>query len=223
MAARQWRVAPGIVAAARTTRVQLQACFPRRQQDAIVEEACVIELRRRYLSPSTGVEAAHSFGRRAADAAAQQSRIDLSHLSGQHCRARRFAVHGAVALMSFLPFGALNLDRFAAARALWALGAWLMAMSQVYLWAGPSSWPVARFCLTRAARTSVNSANGRRSVYAVERDRGRALQAIENSHEVHDPRFGLTTSSPLRRTVSTGRERVARLIAERAGVPLVRG
>jgi hypothetical protein len=188
-----------------------------------VEEACVIELQERYLSPSAGVRRPiHLVGEQPTLLRNNRVLIFLSFLGSIAALGVSLGM-AAVALMSFLPFGALNRDRFAAG-ALWALGAWLMAMSQVYLWrqghlmAGCSVLLDKRGAYFRLS----NSANGEEVFMPWS-----GIEAVHYKHIENTQKFTILGSDTTVVTFTSYSfyrpKRVARLIAERAGVPLVRG
>ena len=212
-----------LVSAVCTTRVQHQACFPRRHEDAIVEEVCVDEAQEQFLSPSTGV-------RRPIQWAGEQPTllrnnrvlIFLTFLGG-------FAAFGVslcmvvVAFMSFLPFGELSLDRFAAG-ALWLLGAWLMAMSQVFLWRQGHLMSGCSVLLDkRGAYFKLGSTADGKEVFMP----WSGIEAVHYKRIGNAQKFtilGSDTSAVTFMSHSFYRpRRVARLIADRAGLPLVRG
>ena len=98
-----------------------------------MEEVCVIEFHEQFLSPSTGVRRPIQLvGERPMLLRNNRVLIFLTFL-GSAAALGISVCMAIVALTYFFPFGALNLDR-SAAGVLWALGAWLMAMSLVYLW-----------------------------------------------------------------------------------------
>jgi hypothetical protein len=128
-----------------------------------------------------------------------------------------------VALMSFLPFGALNMDRFAAG-ALWLLGAWLMAMSQVFLWRQGNLMTQCSVLLdTRGAHFMLGNTTGDKEVFMP----WNGIEAVHYKRIENTQKFtilGSDTSIVTFTSYSFYRpRRVARLIAERAGLPLVRG
>ncbi len=212
-----------LVAAARTTRVHQQACFSRRHEDAIVEEACVIEVQEQFLSPSAAVS-------RPIQLAGEQPTLlrnnrvlifltflgSLAALGVSLCMV-------AVALMSFLPLGTLNLDRFAAG-ALWGFGAWLMAMSQVYLWRQGHLMASSSVLLdTQGAHFRLGNTSGDEEVYMP----WNGIEAVHYKRIENTQKFTILASDTSTVTFTSYSfyrpRRVAHLIAERAGLPLVRG
>ncbi len=181
------------------------------------------EAQEQFLSPSTGV-------RRPIEWAGEQPTllrnnrvlIFLTFLGS-------FAAFGValcmvvVALMSFLPFGALNLDRFAAG-ALWGLGAWLMAMSQVYLWRQGHLMSSCTVLLDkRGAYFKLgNTANGEEVFMPWS-----GIEAVHYKRTEDAQKFTILGSDTSTVTFTSNSfyrpRRVARLIAEHAGLPLVRG
>ncbi|HVN93167.1 MAG TPA: hypothetical protein VMT38_05705 [Terracidiphilus sp.] len=182
----------------------------------------MFEVQERLLSPSTGV-------RRAAQILSQQpillrnNRV-LIFLSffGSLVALGIALCMTIVAARCFLPFSTLNLDRFAAG-ALWAFGAWLMAMTQVFLWRqgiymGNCSVLLdahgAHFRLDNTAGGEVFMPwNGIEAVH---------YKNIENVQKFTI--LGADSTTVTFTSASFYRpRRVARLIADHAGLPLMRG
>lgn len=130
---------------------------------------------------------------------------------------------GLVSLTSIFPLSAMNLDR-AAAGALGILGAWLMAMAQVYLWRQGHMMAHCSVLLddhgahfklgnTENLREAFMPWNGIEAVH---------YRRIPNAHKFTI--LGTDSSTVTFTSCSFYRpKRVARLIAERAGLFLVRG
>jgi hypothetical protein len=128
-----------------------------------------------------------------------------------------------VSLTSIFPLSAMSLDR-GAAGALGFLGAWLMAMAQVYLWRQGHMMAQCSVLLgddgahfrlgnTENAREAFMPWNGIEAVH---------YKRISNAHKFTI--LGMDSSTVTFTSYSFYRpKRVARLIAERAGLPLVRG
>lgn len=126
-------------------------------------------------------------------------------------------------LTSIFPLSAMNQDR-GAAGALWMLGAWLMAMAQVYLWRQGQLMAHCSVLLdddgahfklgnTENLREAFMPWNGIEAVH---------YRRIPNAHKFTI--LGSDSSTVTFTSYSFYRpKRVARLIAERAGLPLVRG
>jgi hypothetical protein len=188
-----------------------------------VEEACVIEFHEQFLSPSTGV-------RRPIQLVGEQPMllrnnrvlIFLTFLGS----AAAFGISicmSIVALTCFFPFGALNLDR-SAAGVLWGLGAWLMAMSLVYLWRQGKLMASCSVVLDpRGAYFRIANANNGKEVFMP----WNGIEAVHYKRIENQQKFtilGSDTSIVTFTSYSFYRpKRVARMIAELAGLPLVRG
>ena len=128
-----------------------------------------------------------------------------------------------VAFMCFFPLGALNLDRFAAG-ALWGFGSWLMAMTQVFLWRQGELMSHCSVLLdTRGAHFRLGKILDHKEVFMPwNRIEAVHYKRIENALKFTI--LGRDTSTVTFTSYSFYRpKRVARLIAERAGLPLVRG
>jgi hypothetical protein len=128
-----------------------------------------------------------------------------------------------VALTYFFPLGGLNMDR-SAAGALWGLGAWLMAMSLVFLWRQGHLMASCSVLLdTRGAYFRIANANNGKEVFMP----WNGIEAVHYKRIENQQKFtilGSDTSTVTFTSYSFYRpKRVARLIAEHAGLPLVRG
>ena len=129
----------------------------------------------------------------------------------------------AIALTLFFPLHALNLDRFAAT-AIWALGAWLLAMSQVFLWRQGSLMSNCSVLLdNRGAHFNLSGTrNGKEAFIAWNEIAAVQYKRIPNAQKFtvlsKDTNTVTFTSYTFYRP-----KRVARLIAQRAGLPLRRG
>jgi hypothetical protein len=212
-----------LVAAARTTRVHQQACFPRRHEDAIVEEACVIKAQEQFLSSSAGVRRPiHLVGQQPTLLRNNRVLIFLTFLGSITALGLSLCMV-IVALRSFLPLGALNLDRFAAG-ALWGFGAWLMAMSQVFLWRQGHLMAGCSVLLdTQGAYFRIDNATNGKEVFMP----WSGIEAVRYKRIENQQKFTILGSDTSIVTFTSNSfyrpRRVARLIAERAGLPLVRG
>ncbi len=189
----------------------------------IVEEACVIEVQGQFLSPSAGV-------RRPIDLTGEQPTllrnnrvlIFLTFL-GSAAALGISVCMAIVALTYFFPLGTLNLDRFAAG-ALWGLGAWLMAMTLVFLWRQGHLMASCSVLLdSRGAHFRIANATNSKEVFMP----WNGIEAVHYKRIEHTQKFtilGSDTSTVTFTSYSFYRpKRVARLIAEHAGLPLVRG
>jgi hypothetical protein len=128
-----------------------------------------------------------------------------------------------VALTNLFPLSAMNLDRFAAG-ALWLLGAWLMAMSQVFLWRQGKLMAHCSVLLdSYGAHFKLGDTNDAKEVFMP----WNGIEAVHYKRIPNAQKFtilGTDTSTVTFTSHAFYRpKRVARLIAERAGLPLVRG
>ena len=128
-----------------------------------------------------------------------------------------------VALTNLFPLSAMNLDRFAAG-ALWLLGAWLMAMSQVFLWRQGKLMAHCSVLLdSYGAHFKLGDTNDAKEVFMP----WNGIAAVHYKRVPDAQKFtvlGTDTSMVTFTSHAFYRpKRVARLIAERAGLPLVRG
>jgi hypothetical protein len=188
-----------------------------------VEEEYVIEVQEQFLAQAQGLR--QQVGLSGAHPILLRNNRVLIFLSFLGSIAALFVAlcMALVALTSIFPLSAMNLDR-AAAGALWILGAWLMAMAQVYLWRQGQLMAHCSVLLdnygahfklgnTENAREVFMPWNGIEAVH---------YRRIPNAHKFTI--LGTDTSTVTFTSYSFYRpKRVARLIAERAGLPLVRG
>ncbi len=181
----------------------------------------MIEVQEQFLSPSTGVRRPiHLVGEQPTLLRNNRVLIFLTFLGSIAALGVSLCMV-VVALMSFLPFSALNPDRFAAG-ALWALGAWLMAMSQVYLWRQGNLMAQCSVLLDKRG-AYFRLANTKGEVFMP----WNQIEAVRYKRIENAQKFtilGSDTSIVTFTSYSFYRpRRVARLIAEHAGLPLVRG
>jgi hypothetical protein len=222
-AARQMRVAPGTCCGGAYHEGPQASLLLRGQEDAIVEEVCVIELQRQFLSPSAGGRRPlHMVGDQPTLLRNNRVLIFLTFL-GSAAALGISVCMAIVALTYFLPFGALNLDRFAAG-ALWGLGAWLMAMSLVFLWRQGHLMASCSVLLdTKGVYFRIANASNSKEVFMP----WNGIEAVHYKRIENTQKFtilGSDTSTVTFTSYSFYRpKRVARLIAENAGLPLVRG
>jgi len=128
-----------------------------------------------------------------------------------------------VALTTVFPLSAMNLDRFAQG-ALWVLGAWLMAMSQVFLWRQGNLMAHSSVLLdSYGAHFKLDNVNDAEEVFMPWNGIAAVhYKRIPNAHKFTI--LGADTSTVTFTSHAFYRpKRVAQLIAERAGLPLVRG
>lgn len=128
-----------------------------------------------------------------------------------------------VGLTSIFPLSAMNSGR-AAASAVWVLGAWLMAMAQVYLWRQGKLMAHCSVLLDNygAHFKLGNTENAREAFMPWNKIEAVHYRRIPSAHKFTI--LGTDTSTVTFTSYSFYRpKRVARLIAERAGLPLVRG
>jgi hypothetical protein len=188
-----------------------------------VEEACVIEVQGQFLSPSTAVSRPIELaGERPMLLRNNRVMIFLTFLGSiaALCISVSMAI---VAFMYFIPFGAINLDRFAAG-ALWGLGAWLMAMSQIFLWRQGHMLAHSSVLLdTDGAHFKLGNTEDAKVVFmpwnGIEAVHYKRIESVQKFTILgSDTSIVTFTSNSFYRP-----KRVARLVAERAGLPLVRG
>jgi len=127
------------------------------------------------------------------------------------------------ALTTIFPLGAMNLDRFAAS-ALWVLGAWLMAMSQVFLWRQGRLMAHCSVLLdSYGAHFKLDHANDAEEVFMP----WNGIEAVHYKRIPNAQKFTILGTDTNAVTFTSHAfyrpRRVAQLIAKRAGLPLVRG
>ncbi len=188
-----------------------------------MEEACVNEAHEQFLSPSTGVRRPIQWAGEQPTVLRNNRVLIFFTFLGSIAAFGVALCMVVVAFMSFLPFGALNLDRFAAG-ALWLLGAWLMAMSQVFLWRQGHLMSGCSVLLDkRGAYFKLGNAADGKEVFMP----WSGIEAVHYKRTGNAEKFtilGSDTSTVTFTSYSFYRpRRVARLIAERAGLPLLRG
>lgn len=124
-AARQKREVPGSAHddVKRCTRIDQQACLPRRLNDAIVWEGFVYEAQERILAPGTGVsQHIHLLGARTTLLRNNRVLIFLTFLGSIAALLISLGMV-FVSLTNLFPLSAMNLDRFVPARCgYWARG-----------------------------------------------------------------------------------------------------
>lgn len=183
----------------------------------------MIEAREQFLAPSSGIRRPiHLVGAQPTLLRNNRVLIFLTFL-GSAAALGISVCMAIVALTYFFPLGALNQDRFAAG-ALWGLGAWLMAMSQVFLWRQGHLMANCSVLLdTRGAYFRLaNTTNGKEVFMPWSGIEAVHYKRIENTQKFTI--LGSDTSTVIFTSNSFYRpRRVARLIAEHAGRPLVRG
>ena len=128
-----------------------------------------------------------------------------------------------VSLTSIFPLSAMNLDRGAAA-ALGVLGAWLMAMAQVYLWRQGQLMAHCSVLLDNyGAHFRLGNTDDAREAFMP----WNGIEAVHYKRIPNAQKFTILGTDSSTVTFTSYRfyrpKRVARLIAERAGLPLVRG
>ena len=128
-----------------------------------------------------------------------------------------------VALTNLFPLSAMNLERFAAG-ALWVLGAWLMAMSQVFLWRqGKLMAHCAVLLDNYGVHFKLGDTNDQKEVFMP----WNGIEAVRYKRIPNAQKFivlGTDTNTVTFTSHAFYRpKRVARMIAERAGLPLVHG
>jgi hypothetical protein len=207
----------------RCTTVYQQACLPCRRSDAIVEEGFVYEAQEQILVPGTGVsQHVHLLGARPTLLRNNRVLIFLTYFGSIASLIISLSM-AFVALTTIFPLSAMNLDKFAAG-ALWVLGAWLMAMSQVFLWRQGKLMAHCSVLLdSYGAHFKLGNTNGAKEVFMP----WNGIAAVHYKRVPDAQKFtvlGTDTSMVTFTSHAFYRpKRVARLIAERAGLPLVRG
>ena len=183
----------------------------------------MIEVQERFLSPSSAIrQPIHLLGRQPMLLRNNRVLIFLTFLGS-------FAALGVslgmafVALTYFFPVGALNMDR-SAAGALWGFGAWLMAMTQVFLWRQGNLISRCSVLLdARGAHFRLGKTASDQEVFMP----WNGIEAVQYKRLENTQKFtilGKDSSIVTFTSYSFYRpKRVARIIAEHAGLPLVRG
>ena len=128
-----------------------------------------------------------------------------------------------LAISSVFPLHTINFDRISAA-ALWGFGAWLMAMSQVFLWLQGHLMSRCSVLLdSYGVHFKLGATADAKEVFMP----WNGIEAVHYKRIPNAQKFmvlGTDTSAVTFTSYSFYRpKRVARLIAERAGVPLLRG
>jgi hypothetical protein len=189
----------------------------------MVEEDFVIEVQEQFLAPTSGVgRPIHFAGGQPTLLRNNRLLIFLTFLGSLVALGVALSM-AVVALKYFFPLGALDQNRFAAG-ALWGFGAWLMAMSQVFLWRQGEVMSHCSVVLdARGAHFRVgNTANDKEVFMPWSRIEAVHYKRFENAQKFTI--LGTDSSTVTFTSFSFYRpKRVARLIAERAGLPLVRG
>jgi hypothetical protein len=188
-----------------------------------VEEEFVIEVQEQFLAQSQGMR--QQIGLSGAHPILLRNNRILVFLSFLGSIAALFVslCMVLVSLTSIFPLSAMNSDR-AAASALWVLGAWLMAMAQVYLWRQGKLMAHCSVLLDDygAHFKLGNTENAREAFMPWDGIEAVHYRRIPSAHKFTI--LGTDTSTVTFTSYSFYRpKRVARLIAERAGLPLVRG
>lgn len=206
-----------------STKDYQQACLPCRPNDAIVEEGFVYEAQQQILAAGPGVsQQLHLVGERPTLLRNNRLLIFLTYLGSITAL---FISLGMVfvALTTIFPLSAMTLDRFAAA-ALWVVGAWLMAMSQVFLWRQGNLMAYCSVLLdSYGAHFKLGNTENAKEVFMP----WNGIEAVHYKRIQNAQKFtilGTDTSTVTFTSYAFYRpRRVARIIAERAGLPLVRG
>ena len=183
----------------------------------------MIEVQEQFLARASGVSRPIHLAGRQPTLLRNSPGPDFSLVSGQPYCAIRVPVHGAGFRYLYFPIERDEPDR-AAAAALGILGAWLMAMAQVYLWrqgkhdgslfsSAGQPWRALQLGNTDKLKEVFMPWNGIEAVH---------YKRIPNAHKFTV--LGTDSSTVTFTSHSFYRpKRVARLIAERAGLPLLRG
>ena len=128
-----------------------------------------------------------------------------------------------VALTTIFPLSAMSLDRLAAS-VLWVMGAWLMAMSQVFLWRQGKLMEHCSILLDNSgAHFKLDNANDAKEVFMP----WNGIEAVHYKRIPNAQKFTILGTDANTVTFTSHAfyrpRRVAQLIAKRAGLPLVRG
>ncbi len=183
----------------------------------------MIEVQEQFLAPASGVsQPIHFAGSQPTLLRNSRVLIFLSYLGSLTALFASLCMVLASAT-SIFPLSAMNLDR-AAAGALGILGAWLMAMAQVYLWRQGRMMAHCSVLLDSngAHFTLGNTEKLREAFMPWSGIEAVHYRRIPNAHKFTV--LGTDSSTVTFTSHSFYRpKRVARLIAERAGLPLLRG
>ena len=183
----------------------------------------MIEVQEQVLSPSSGVRRPiHLTGRQPMLLRNNRVLIFLSYLGSLVALGVGLCMV-AVAATYFFPVRSLNLDRFAAG-ALFGFGAWLMAMSQVYLWRQGNLMANCSVLLdARGAHFSLGKTGEGEEVFMPWSE----IEAVHYKRFENAQKFTILGADSTTVTFTSYSfyrpRRVARMIAEHAGLPLVRG
>ena len=183
----------------------------------------MIEVQEQFLSPSSGIRRPiHLVDKQPTLLRNNRVLIFLTFLGSAAALGASLCMV-IVALMYFFPLGEVNLDRFAAG-ALWGLGAWLMAMSQVFLWRQGHLMAHSSVLLDeRGAHFRLGNSPSDKEVFMP----WNGIEAVHYKRTEDTQKFtilGTDTNTVTFTSYSFYRpRRVARMIAEHAGLPLVRG
>jgi hypothetical protein len=205
------------------TKDDQQACLRCRPNDAIVEEGFVYEAQQQILAAGPGVsQQLHLVGERPMLLRNNPVLIFLTYLGSIAALLISLSML-FVALTTVFPLRAMTPDRFAAA-ALLVLGAWLMAMTQVFLWRQGNLMAYCSVLLDSfGAHFKLGNAADAKEVFMP----WNGIEAVHYKRIQNGQKFtilGADTSTVTFTSYAFYRpKRVARIIAERAGLPLVRG
>jgi hypothetical protein len=188
-----------------------------------VEEGFVYEAQEQFLAAGSGVgQQLHLVGERPTLLRNNRVLIFLTY-TGSIAALLISLCMVFVALTAIFPLSAMNLDRFAAA-ALWLLGAWMAAMSQVFLWRQGNLLAHCSVALDNyGAHFKLGNTENAKEVF-MPWDGIAAVHYKRIQNALKFTILGTDTSTVTFTSYAFYRpKRVARLIAERAGLPLVRG
>ncbi len=206
-----------------STKDDQQACLPCRPNDDLVEEGFVYEAQQQILAAGPGVSRQlHLVGERPTLLRNNPVLIFLTYLGSIAALLISLSMM-FVALTTIFPLSAITLDRFAAA-ALLVLGAWLMAMTQVFLWRQGNLMAYCSVLLDSfGAHFKFGNTENAKEVFMP----WNGIEAVHYKRIQNGQKFtilGTDTSTVTFTSYAFYRpKRVARIIAERAGLPLVRG
>jgi hypothetical protein len=209
--------------AARTTKSTHEPASPAGHWTQFVEEVRVIEVQEQVLSPSSGVRRPIQLtGRQPMLLRNNRGLIFLSFLGSVVALGVGLCMI-TVAATYFFPVRSLSLDRFAAG-ALFSFGAWLMAMSQVYLWRQGSLMASCSVLLdARGAHFNLGKTGKGKAVFMPWSE----IEAVHYKRFENAQKFTILGADSTTVTFTSYSfyrpRRVARMIAEHAGLPLVRG